>query len=388
MALDPATYLNEVLDYIQHHSIKRATVDWAVLRCQAVTLAAGARTTAETYPAISLVLDRLGDRHSFFVPPDEMRLRREGGMKSSGLVAVYPEGVIVHVLPGSPAEQAGVREGDIIELINDELTASVGREGLSSALRAPTVGLRLKRPGQEQPLTMTLHAAAFPLRANPVGRHLAPGIGYLELPAMIGTEEQVRDYAATAQQVIRQLDQAGTHGWVVDLRRNTGGNMWPMLAGAGPLLGEGHIGAFVSTTENTPWIYRAGQLLLGQYVLAQVDQPYELQRPGPPVAVLISRLTASSGELTLLAFRARPQTRSFGEPTAGVPTANGAEELRDGAMVCLTIALGADRTGQSYDGPIPPDQPISSDWMRFGSQDDPVLQAAVGWLRQQESAAT
>jgi len=32
-------------------------------------------------------------------------------------------------------------------------------------------------------------------------------------------------------------------GWIVDLRGNGGGNMWPMLAGVGPVLGEGVVGS-------------------------------------------------------------------------------------------------------------------------------------------------
>jgi hypothetical protein len=64
-----------------------------------------------------------------------------------------------------------------------------------------------------------------------------------------------------------------------------------------------------------------------------------------------------------------------------VPTANDATSLPDGAMVCLTIALGADRTGQAYEGPIVPDQLVSADWAQYGRVGDPVLQAASAWLR-------
>jgi Peptidase family S41 len=79
----------------------------------------------------------------------------------------------------------------------------------------------------------------------PTGRQIARRIGALELPAIVGSTEQVQGYAASAQHMIRELDELGIDGWIVDLRRNTGGNMWPMLAGAGPILGEGELGAFV-----------------------------------------------------------------------------------------------------------------------------------------------
>jgi carboxyl-terminal processing protease len=379
--IDPEAYLSSVLDHIQQHSIKRDTVDWAALRRDALALAAPARTTAETYPAIQLVLKRLEDRHSFFVTPDDMELRREGVSKTPGLSAVYPEGVVVHVFPGSPAEQARIREGDLIEVIDDMPIASLGSESFYAALRAPTVRLRLRPRGRGRPRAATLQAAAFPIASMPLGRQLERGLGYLELPAIVGSAEQVQEYAATAQRVIRKLDRRGVDGWVVDLRRNTGGNMWPMLAGVGPIVGAGELGAFVFPEAQEPWTYRAGQALLGAYVLAQVEQPYDLRRQLPPVAVLTSRLTSSSGELTSLAFKGRVRARNFGEPTAGVPTANDATELPDGAMLCLTVALGADRTGRTYDDPIVPDQHIAADWTLYGSMSDPVLQAAVGWLR-------
>jgi C-terminal processing protease CtpA/Prc len=35
------------------------------------------------------------------------------------------------------------------------------------------------------------------------------------------------------------MDQGNLAGWIVDLRNNGGGNMWPMLTGIGSILGEG-----------------------------------------------------------------------------------------------------------------------------------------------------
>ena len=381
MTTDPAAYLIGVLDHIQQHSIKRDTVDWAALRHEALALAAPAQTTAETYPAIRLALQRLADHHSFFVAPDDMQLRREGATKSQGLLAVHPEGVVVNVFPGSPAAQARIRAGDVLEAINDTPIASLESDTFYAALHAPTLQLRLMPRGRGRSRTVTSQAATFSMATVPAGRWLERGIGYLELPAIVGSAEQLQAYATTAQLVIRRLDRRHIDGWVVDLRRNTGGNMWPMLAGVGPIVGTGELGAFFFPTEQLPWTYHAGQALLGPHTLAQVDQPYDLRRPLPPAAVLVSRMTASSGELTALAFASRPGARSFGEPTVGVPTANDATELADGAMVCLTVALGADRTGRAYDGPIVPDQLVAADWARFGGTDDPVLQVAVAWLR-------
>ncbi len=51
--------------------------------------------------------------------------------------------------------------------------------------------------------------------------------------------------AESIQQAIRAADHDGLIGWIVDLRGNGGGNMWPMIAGVGPVMGEGIIGWIV-----------------------------------------------------------------------------------------------------------------------------------------------
>ena len=382
MSLDALGYLDEVLDHLQRHSVRREAVDWAELRREARALAGDARSTAETYPAIELALERLGDSHSFFLAPEQVRLLGEGRARTTGLTVVLPEGVVAKVLPDSPAARAGVREGDVIERINGAPPTGMDRARLRAALRAPTVELRIARPGATRRLAVTLHPAACPLATDPRARRLAPGIAYLELPEMSGTADQAAAYAAAAQRRIRELDRGDTRGWVVDLRRNGGGNMWPMLAGIGPLAGEGALGSFVYPDRVERWGYRAGRAFLGRQAMALVDDPYAPGHP-PPVAVLTSRLTASSGEFVLLAFRGRPRARSFGEPTAGKPTANDDVILRDGAGLLLTAALGADRTGRAYDGAVVPDQLVAADWTRLGGPGDPVLHAALGWLREQ-----
>ena len=53
-----------------------------------------------------------------------------------------------------------------------------------------------------------------------------------------------------------------------------------------------------------------------------------------------------------------------GESTASLSTANQSKTLRDGVQLFLTVALGADRAGRTYDSPIIPDQLVTSDWRR------------------------
>ncbi len=382
MTPEATVYFEEVVDYIQQYSMKRADVDWKEIRCDAIACVREAQTSADTYPAIRWVLSRLGDHHSFFLSPEAMKQRREGMATSIGLLVVYPEGVIVDVHPNSPADYAGLQVRDIVETINGELGTHLDRRAFQTALRTSPVSLAFKRAGQESLSCVTLQAATYKREMKPQGWPLKTIIGYLELPAVSGSEMISKTYATEVQQLIREMDKVTIRHWVVDLRRNRGGNMWPMLAGVGPLLGEGECGSFLyPEREKTSWSYRNGHV--EAWAMALVDEPYSLKHPGGAIAVLTSQFTCSSGEFITLAFRGCPRARSFGEPTAGLATANRSKTLKDGAMLFLTVARGADRTGCPYDSPIIPDQAVKSDWTLLQTEHDPVLLAAVDWLKMQ-----
>ncbi len=97
--------------------------------------------------------------------------------------------------------------------------------------------------------------------------------------------------------------------------------------------------------------------------------PYVLRKTMPRVAVLFGPHTASSGEATAISFLGRPDTRSFGLPTYGLSTANAGYRLRDGAVLNLTVATDADRTGHLYGEEIQPDTTVAD-----------ALAAALPWV--------
>ena len=219
----------------------------------------------------------------------------------------------------------------------------------------------------------------------PEGRFLEESIGYTNLPAHSGegVVQGSGQYANVAQTILKNLDEQGVCGWVVDLRENDGGNPYVMLAGVGPLLGEGKVGAFVyADGERVPWYYRDGRILLGEKILSEVKEPYTLSGI-PPVAVLLSPRTASAAEAVAIAFKERPNTRSFGAPTDGVPTGLQSLAMPDGAQVSVTVAFMADRTGRPYDSFIEPDSYVWDVWNPRQPQADLVLEAAYEWLSEQ-----
>ena len=91
---------------------------------------------------------------------------------------------------------------------------------------------------------MRARAAAAPGQAVPSG-HLAGGAAYGRLPRLPGGPPLARRYARAGGELLTTLAEGRPRGWVVDLRDNTGGNMWPMLAAIAALLPDGVLGYFV-----------------------------------------------------------------------------------------------------------------------------------------------
>lgn len=199
-------------------------------------------------------------------------------------------------------------------------------------------------------------------------------VGYVKIGGFSGIGAEATAFANGIQQAIANADRDGLTGWIVDLRGNTGGNMWPMLAGVGPILGEGVVGYFIDPVGiESAWEYRDGASWDGGERLQGVDMPYRLRRGAPRVAVLIDNGTVSSGEAVAIAFQRRPDTRFFGTATCGRSTANMEYRLSDGASLFLAGAIMADRTKFMYGGSILPDEEV------FNPVD--VEQRATAWLQ-------
>ena len=205
-------------------------------------------------------------------------------------------------------------------------------------------------------------------------------IGYVSVGSFAGqTASEMTQFAVSIQDVIRAKDSERIVGWIVDLRGNGGGNMYPMIAGIGPLLGEGLAGAFIAPTGEVAdrWGYTSGAAWLESYpgrTVATVPTPYQPVQRNPKVAVLTNCALTSSGEAVVVAFRGRPHTRSFGTPTGGLSTAVRGFFLSDGGRLGLAVSTMADRNLTPYGGPVPPDEVIG----------DPgaAVARAIQWLQE------
>lgn len=200
----------------------------------------------------------------------------------------------------------------------------------------------------------------------------ADRIGIITMPGYSGGNRTAsRRYAEDVHKSLVASQAGAACGWVLDLRPNTGGNMWPMLAGMKPFLGNEPLGTFESPDGSSP-PWKAGDAV-------GVEPPEALAAlENAWVAVITGPRTASSGEAVTIAFKGRPRTRSFGLPTNGLSTANETFPLPDGAMILLTTAIEVDRTGKKYGGKVDPDESHQA----AGPTGDPAMTAAADWLKE------
>jgi hypothetical protein len=198
-------------------------------------------------------------------------------------------------------------------------------------------------------------------------------IGYIKVDAFSLNDSPAINYATNIQNKIASQDSADLDGWIVDLRDNTGGNMYPMLAGIGPLLGDDDYGYFVDANESySSWGYKDGSSYNNGENIVTVEDPYYLLNPLPKIAILSNRRVASSGEITLIAFKKVNNTRVFGADTCGLSTGNVAFTLSDGSYLILTTVITADREQVKYGGRVEVDQKESP---------SDVVNKAVEWLQ-------
>ncbi len=323
-------HLEELIGIAQRHSIHRQRIDWSAYRIEVWKAGRGARTLPQAERAILRALELLEDGHSSYQPANPRPAPNPGEWFGAS------RGFTIRPLPGDSATRP-----------------------------FPPDGGRARQP----PPPARLSAFAPCPRPRAITPAIPPGIGYVRVPGSEGGSER---FAEAIQQQIRRADQEEPRGWIVDLRGNTGGNMWPMLLGIGPILGEGVAGSFVDPDgPRSKWGYRAGAVKLsGDSVLA-LKAPYALKRRPTRVAVLMDGATVSSGEALVVAFRGRGGTRFFGQPTCGRSTANRPFRLSNGAVLFLTVSRLADRTGRVYEGRLVPDEL---------TEGDETVRRAVGWL--------
>lgn len=228
-------------------------------------------------------------------------------------------------------------------------------------------------------------------RPPPSGERLDGDFGYLNLPGITDTERGP-EYAGEMRQVMEDLDRNDpVCGWILDLRNLGGGVTVGDWLGLGPLVGDDllmHFGRADGTRNSVYYEdgiirYRgvAGDAEFSEGVPADAYVP---ERLDVPIAVLVSSRTASAGEAVAIAFAGRPNTRFFGEKTAGLTISSYFPEMPDGAVMRIPSGYYQDRTGREYEDGLEPDTVVRS----FRDSQDYVLDAAQEWLATRQPCDT
>jgi carboxyl-terminal processing protease len=329
---DAAAFLDNAIDIMRQHALHAEGVDWVALRAEAFKRAGGAFNPIDTYPAIYWALVQLNDPGSHLrlppgLYPDQIALMQQAEKEAA---ATAPAGARVETPVPTPFVSRRLPEGHIV----------------------------------------TAQGKKF---------------GYVVLPRCSAKDNDgLLLYAADVRRILADLETQNPGGWIVDLRGNTGGNMWPMLTGIGPILGDGAVGSFVAAGGNVTWFYKDGETgtrnPAGLETVSLTLQEGPVMSASAPVAVLVDGSTASSAEAIAIAFHGRAATRFFGTKTAGKSTAVQPFKLDDGAELYLTTAIDADRTGQAFPEGFTPDEVFPAIATLPQESSDPVVLGAQTWL--------
>jgi carboxyl-terminal processing protease len=219
------------------------------------------------------------------------------------------------------------------------------------------------------------------VRSEKIGKD----IGYILIPGNNDFRGQHMDSISRAiKDAIAKINNAKIKGWIIDLRVNTGGNMYPMIAGLTEFLGEGSVGGFVTPAHQPDgdWIIKNGSFYVDSINVTPVKyEGYPIKRE-VPIAILIGGNTASSGEMTAITTIGRSNSIRIGEPTAGYTTTNLGFKLNEYSGLNLAVDYAMDRNGKVYPKNIDPEILVAGgDNFEVLTKDQKVIKA-ISWLRE------
>lgn len=256
--------------------------------------------------AIKGMVDALGDPYSVYLDRtafQELNLQIEGAFGGIGVEIDLNKDkqlVVVAPLPGTPADRAGIKSGDIIAEINGKDTAQMSlieAAGLLRGTPGSSVSLKIWRPQENRYFKVSLRRQQIQV-PSVTGRMLPdhPGIGYLQVMQF--------NQMSTIPQLNRELariEKAGYRGLILDLRGNPGGDLQTAVELASYFIKRGPVVRIV---------HRGG--------VEDVLQPVYSRRVKAPLVVLVNEGSASASEIVAGAIKDTKSgtlvgTRTFGK---------------------------------------------------------------------------
>lgn len=326
--------------------------------------------------AINGIIQALGDPHTIYIDPETYALGVDiisGTFQGIGAQVeqdpVTKDIVIVTPFRGSPAEQAGIRPGDILLAVDGVSTEGWSVSQAVREIRGPEgtpVTLRVQhRDGTVEDVTIVRATITIPTvfvreltdaAGNPV-----PDIAYIEIQQF--TDETV----PALSQELRNIQERGQRALILDLRLNPGGALSATVEVADMFLNEGIIITEVDRNGNeTAFRAEAGG-----------------EATDIPMVVLVGPGSASGAEVVAGALRDNQRATLIGETTFGKGAVNRLRPLSDGGALYVTIARWLTPNGEQIEGVgLAPDIAVPLTEEAIEAQRDDQLFAAIDYLRE------
>ena len=280
------------------------------------------------------LVEELDDPYSELLTPKQLQrfstnsTGRYGGI---GMRIEDQDGVItvVQVFPNTPAEAAGIQEGDRIVQVDTASTRGWTTEQVSNALigtPGTQVSVRFIRPGVSEVIQHRLTRATIHIPAVPYALVLDNKIGYIPLQSF---NESAGEELETS---VDQLLKAGASGIILDLRGNPGGILDQGLAVADIFLDGGDEIASVR-----------GRGMMSQQFVAK-GKP---KMPNMPLVVLVDGYTASASEIVAGALQDHDRALVVGTTSFGKGLVQTVFPLEGGYALKLTTAKWFTPSGRS-----------------------------------------
>ncbi|GEM_PF-296409 len=153
--------------------------------------------------------------------------------------------------------------------------------------------------------------------------------------------------------------------WIIDLRGNTGGAIWPMLISLLPFYQDGIIGhnVFKKNNFSTAWVKKEGSIFLGDQNQSEHylnDKIYFTVNP-KKVFVLIDQKTMSAAEAVVISLKSLSNVEFIGSRTGGYTTNNVDVSLKNLDKLRLTVNYMADNQKKVYKRGIMPNQKLCNE---------------------------
>lgn len=241
---------------------------------------------------------------------------------------------IVAVLKGSPAEQAGIREGNFIEYVGKVPSRDLSLydiEQLLSGQPGTTVELRILQQGQSRKVTVSRAKISQPAIES---RLEEPTIGYIKLTTLADGK------AAEVKSQLNDLTTKGAQKIVLDLRGAANGKIQEGVAIANFFVGSGKLARVIGKGDKETQVYNADAAKVAF---------------NGPLVVLIDRSTAGAAEIIAAAVRDEKRGDVVGERTFGTGSEQQLFSLSDGGALLITTAKYAPGSGKPFmEEPINP----------------------------------